>query len=414
MRYTTALDDECATSDMEHQILTQVARSNEEIDAIASVWRSLHRHPNSDLDFYRTVVACRPEIVRPHVIVALRGGEPDAVLVGRIEERRIDFKVGYAKLFRPRVLVLTFVQEGLLGNASIDNCRAFVFSIRESLRKGEAHMALLSHIPTNSPLFQAADGCLSGSERPRFTAPKLHRIAAVDYGRDGLYAHVLPKIRKTQRRWKNLLQDYAGAVRIQPISKVSDLDEVIRDVEEVAKKTYQRGLGVGFIANPETHDLLKLAARNGWLWGRILYIADKPRAFWIGNVYRGTLHGDFVGYDPAFSEYSPGMFLMVKVVEELVNHVAEYGITQIDFGLGDAQYKEVFGTSGWEEMSAYIFARTLRGGALMAMSAMTETLDRGMRAALNASGLLPKAKKAWRKLATRGLRTSAKVPGATQ
>jgi CelD/BcsL family acetyltransferase involved in cellulose biosynthesis len=334
--------------------------------------------------------------------------------VGRIEERRIDFKVGYANLFRSRVRVLTFVHEGLLGDPSMDDCRAFVSSIRESLRTGEAHMAFLSHIRTDSPLLHVVDECLSGLEGPIFTAPQLHRIAAVDHGRNGLYDHVLPKIRKTQRRWKKLLQDFAGAVRIDRFSEASDLDEVIRDVEEVAKKTYQRGLGVGFIANPETRELLKLAARKNWLWGRILYIAERPIAFWIGNVYQGTLHGDFVGYDPAFSAYSPGMFLMVKTVEDLVNHIAEYGIRRVDFGLGDASYKDVFGTSGWEEMSGYIFARTLRGGALMAMTAMTGRLDRGIRAALDAGGLLPKVKKAWRKLATRSNGTSAKTPADTQ
>jgi hypothetical protein len=47
-----------------------------------------------------------------------------------------------------------------------------------------------------------------------------------------------------------------------------------------------------------------------------------------------------------FSEYAPG---------------CEEGIPRMDFGLGDAFYKQRFGTEGWEEASVFIFAPTLRG-----------------------------------------------------
>jgi CelD/BcsL family acetyltransferase involved in cellulose biosynthesis len=172
---------------------------------------------------------------------------------------------------------------------------------------------------------------------------------------------------------------------------------MIQDVDGIARKTYQRGLGVGFTDSFEMHRRLSLEAEKGWLRGYVLYVQNAPSAFWIGTLYLGTFHSDYMGYDPALGKYSPGMFLAVKVIEELCNGSDSGGqIYKIDFGLGDAQYKEVLGDSEWSDASLYIFPCSFKGIGLNVVRTSAAILERVARRALEESGLLGKVKKMWR------------------
>ena len=343
------------------------------------------------------ILRSRPEILRPHVLVAYRAGIPDAILVGRLESTRLDLKFGYGRLLRPRVRSLTFVREGLLGNASSANCRAFLACIEDSLLKGEADMAFLSHLRVGSEMANAAAKTLKGFGRAALTAPQFHRVMSLPGGSEELYSRLFAKVRKNLR-WqaRKIVQDFGGKVLVARLSELSDLDAMSRDVEAVAKKTYQRGLGVGFVDNAEMRRRLDLMASKKRLCAYVLYIEDRPIAFWMGTVYKGTLHSDCMGYDPAYAKYSPGMFLIMKATEDLADHRGEYGVTEIDFGLGDAQYKEVLGTSEWKDASAYIFAPRIRGAAMKVLWTLNEAVESAARGVLRTGGLVRRVKKKWR------------------
>ncbi len=197
---------------------------------------------------------------------------------------------------------------------------------------------------------------------------------------------------------KKLLADYSGEVRIASFASNTDLDVMIRDIEAVSRKTYQRGLGVGFIDNAETRARLRLEAERGWLRGFVLYLANQPCAFWLGTIYKGTFHSNFMGYDPAHAKHSPGMFLITRVVESLCGAEEADKLREVDFGLGDAQYKEVLGTSVWQEAGVYIFAPSAKGILLNFLKTSLGVLDRIGRKVLGRTKLLPGLKSFWRGL----------------
>ena len=66
-----------------------------------------------------------------------------------------------------------------------------------------------------------------------------------------------------------------------------------------------------------------------------------------------TFGSDYVGYDAEFGKYSPGMYLVMKVVEGFCDGHRE-GVTEVDFGTGHAQYKQVLSNQEWRETSVYI------------------------------------------------------------
>ena len=112
----------------------------------------------------------------------------------------------------------------------------------------------------------------------------------------------------------------------------------------------------------------------------------------MGTSYKGTFHSSFMGYDSAYQRYSPGSVLQIKVLEDLCHD----GIKELDFGLGDAMYKQRFGNCSWQDASAYIFAPTLAATAINAIRIPTMLLEKALRKILEHTKLLAKVKKVWR------------------
>jgi CelD/BcsL family acetyltransferase involved in cellulose biosynthesis len=387
---------------MSEQLTTKVLRTVPEVEALRSVWEGWQCHPNSDLDFYLAVLRSVPGVLRPHIIMVFRDGHADAMLVGRREDTRLDFKIGYASFFKPRARALTFIYGGLLGNACPDSCRTLTHEVMKSLRGGEADVAFFNHLRVESPLYASLAGLTGFLTRDHFPTVQTHWSLNLPNSPEEFWAQLSTKTRNTQRRRaKRLLEDHSADVRTICFQDSSELDRMIRDVERVAQKTYQRGLGVGFSDSRDMRERLYLKLRKGWLRTYVLYVADKPRAFWSGTLYHGEFHGDVVGYDPEYSAYSPGMYLMIRAIEGFCNRNGDEKVSVVDFGLGDAQYKEELCNSRWQDATVYLFAPTLRGLALNAVRTPIILLDRIGRKVLERAKLLQRVKKMWR---TRGVR----------
>jgi CelD/BcsL family acetyltransferase involved in cellulose biosynthesis len=167
---------------------------------------------------------------------------------------------------------------------------------------------------------------------------------------------------------------------------------LIQKAEEIAKRTYQRGLGVGFQDNEEMRRRLHLCAEKGWLRAYVLHLGDTPCAFWIGTLYQGSFCSDYLAFDSRFGAYSPGTFLLMKVVEEFCTA----RVKEVDFGFGEARYKEQFGNSPSVEASIFVFAPNPKGALLNAIRTSTGLADNLAKKILGGTKLLPIVKKLWR------------------
>jgi CelD/BcsL family acetyltransferase involved in cellulose biosynthesis len=219
----------------------------------------------------------------------------------------------------------------------------------------------------------------------------------VPAGLEALYQGLSSKARKNQR-WqaKRLMQDHSGQVEVRCFRREHELDEAIRQVEQIVEKTYHRALGIGFSDTPDMRERLGLQARRGWLRIHVLVVKGQPWAFWIGRLYQQTFHSDFMGYDPANAKYSPGMFLILKVIEGFSCGVGGERAEEIDFGFGDAQYKQVLGNREWNESPVYVFAPNLKGLRLHLLQMPSVVVDRFVRPLLERTDLAKRIKKMWR------------------
>lgn len=141
---------------------------------------------------------------------------------------------------------------------------------------------------------------------------------------------------------------------------------------------------------------LGLAARKGWLRAYLLYVEDHPVAFWIGMVYNESFASEYLGYDPKFRQFSPGMFLIMRVIEGFCSRMGNDVVKELDFGLGDAEYKAALCSKKWLEAKVYIFSSTTKGLALKSMRATTAAVDKLARKLLVSTNLFPRLKRVWR------------------
>ena len=138
----------------------------------------------------------------------------------------------------------------------------------------------------------------------------------------------------------------------------SGLDRLVRDADRVARSTYQRALGAGFADTPEQRTLAAVGLEHGWLRGYLLYLDAEPIAYWLCSVYGGTILIRTAGYDNAYAEQRVGIYLLMRVVEDAC---ADPALRVLDFGPGDAAYKQQFSNEQWQERNLVVFAPSFRG-----------------------------------------------------
>jgi hypothetical protein len=378
----------------------RVFRTVPELEEIRATWESWPGNRDSDPNVYFTILRSRPEVLRPHVIVVYRDGQPDAILVGRMERVRLDFKVGYLH-FRPTANVLYFVYGGPRGNGSLANCHLLIDEICRSLSLSEADTAYLNFIRMDSALYQLARKIPRALRRDHTSVTQAHFSAALPKSPEEFYASLSANARwQAKSKGKKLAKAFPESVNIRCFREVAETETLAQDAESVVKKSYQRGLGVGFADSPEMRDHLRMKAEKGWLRGYVLYLADQPSAFWIGDLNQKTFRSDYLAFDDEFGKYSPGIYLMLKVIESFCGDHGEC-VTEVDFATGYAQYKEVLSNQKWYEASVYIFALSFKGIELNIIRSFTGGVEKLLKSLLAQAGLLQKIKKNWRTHARR-------------
>lgn len=313
--------------------------------------------------------------------------------VGRLEHSRAVLKVGYLPLFKIPVRLLTFDQAGLLGHDSPANSEELVKSIMNALKEGEAELALLHQIRTDSSTYQKAICLPSFASRDRFIAPMAHNVMKLPGSIDDVYRSLSGGHRsELRRKKKKILGDFDASVKVSCIREPAELDKAVAEIEKIAAQSYQRSLGVGFQNTEQMRQRLLLCARQGWLRIYLLSLGGKPCAFWLGTLYGGIFNSDFLAFDTQFGDYSPGMFLLM----EMVDGFCREGVKEIDFGSGEGRYKERFGNFQSMEASVHIYAPTLKGWVLNTARTATGLVDRAIRKMLQRTNLMPGIKKFWR------------------
>lgn len=336
-----------------------VARSVEEVKELRPAWETLPvNHPHADLDFYLAVIEEREEAIRPHAVVVYEEGIPVGLVAARLEKVTLPANFGYCAVYNPRVRALTLAPGGAVvtaASAAAESVRA----ILECLRANEFDVAVFPSLRRDSELFEAVSAAVAGYRRGHFADIRTHRRLHVPDTFDEFLASRSKKVRSGIRYDARRLEQRLGdRLHVERFGSTGDVNRIFADVIRVADLTYQKGLGASFSDSPERRRLTGIALEKGWFRAWVLYDDNKPIAFWQGSVYRGTYHSGTTGYDPAYGRDRVGIWLLMRVIEDLCN---DPQVNVLDYGFGDADYKRHLSDEDWNESDLVVFAPTLRG-----------------------------------------------------
>ncbi len=363
------------------------------LETVRDYWQIWQNHPNIDFAHFQLVCGLREEVECPYVTVLEHEGKPYGLLAARLERTYFRLSIAYLNLVQIPSKILTVVYEGLLGDVNEETAQILTQHLLSSLASGEADAVAFHQIAEDSPLYKALmmrePRLLSGKGNAWSTHREM--VLCKEPG------FQLKKLQSKHRSWirgreKKLASTFSGKVCWRWVKNFDDIPKLCSQLEEVAAHTYQRGLGVGFRNDEEHRQRFALFAGRGQLRIQLLEIEGKIRAFWIGQVYRNIFHSEATGYDMELSEYEPGTLVLMHMIDELVKEE----VLKLDFGLGDALYKQRFGDRSWREKTITVFAPTAKGLFLWFGLGICAVLDRLGRHMAQKTGLLDRVKTIWR------------------
>ncbi len=375
------------------QLEIRIIRSLQEIEEIRSFWEKFNHHPNTDIDHYLTVLHSMDNVICPYIILFSVNGHPEAMAVGRLEKRNMDISFGYMTFYKTKVICITILYGGLLGNWSNDLYITLVKQLMNGLRQKNADIVWFNSLHIKSDLYNFARKLPNYFCRDHVIGNNLHWKMTLPDSVDAYLKKMTAKHRYWLNRLPRVLQkDYPGKIEYKVFQNNENLEQLFADAEHVAKTSYQRNIGTGFADNIMMRQRLIHHAKKGQMRAYLLYINKASCAFWIGTLYRNIFYLDFTSYDITYKRYELGTILFIKMIEDITKSKA----TEIDFGFGDAFYKQRFGDQHWTESSVYIYAPTIKGLLLNTTRTISLVPYRYLLRMAEKTNILQKIKRLWR------------------
>lgn len=334
------------------------------VTVLKKVWQkfqsqSSEGNPNADIDHYLTVLKYMNEAEKPFIIFVYKNDQPVSMLIGRIDTGKVIIRIGYKKIYSEKIRSLSILHGGIFIDDSIDTCRIIIDYLIDILKSQCVDVITFNFMPTSSLLYQGINTIPKFLCRDWCPEEQLHWTMGIPDSVELFYKRKSKNHKRNLRKYFNRLKKNTdGKVEIKSYFSIKDLPELFQQVEAIAKKTYQRGLGVGFKNDRLVRARMELASEREWLRSYVLLVGGRPAAYQLGFLYNGSYNAMGRGYDPFFKQYRVGTLLFVKIIEMLC---CEKSAHTWDFGIGDAAHKRLYGDKCQSEAQIHIFSPTFKG-----------------------------------------------------
>jgi CelD/BcsL family acetyltransferase involved in cellulose biosynthesis len=255
--------------------------------------------------------------------------------------------------------------DGVIGLHDEDDVATVMAALSAHLAAGEADVVRFQKVDTSTTLFTGIERSVGWLQQSQGARPTINWWAKLPGSWEDFLAARSSKSRR-QLRYddRKFEKKYNESFEVRRLDAHEFHDLLRRDLEAVATKSYQRRLGIGIDAGPLWDGLIALTLDRGWLRVWMLYIDDRPVAFWWGTTYAGVFADYSPAYDPEFSAGRVGTYTMMRMLEDLCD---DPEVSILDFGHGEAFYKQRFGSYSTNTTDVLVFARRLRPLALNAV-----------------------------------------------
>jgi len=221
---------------------------------------------------------------------------------------------------------------------------------------GSFHALYLNEVPTESALWRAVSAKTARGFHTIERERGVHHVVDLPRSPDEYRARFSAKTRSTWARKARKLEGERGSLSLRVYTQADQVIDLLTTVEPVSKLTYHyhllgRDLSPGNIRLAEN---LQRWARRGWLRSYVLFTGERAVAYAIGSLSRRRYSYDLPGFDPALSSTSPGILLLLRMIDDLIESNAA---DVFDFGGGHADYKELLANRSFPEINALLVRR---------------------------------------------------------
>ncbi|HEU5399946.1 MAG TPA: GNAT family N-acetyltransferase [Terriglobales bacterium] len=178
------------------------------------------------------------------------------------------------------------------------------------------------------------------------------------------------------RTVKKLTEFSGGRLECREFHSPEKMLEFQRIAVEISQKTYKQKIGWAFQSSASFGQELAADAAAGAVRGYVLYSDGVSAAYAFCRVQDPVIYYTHIGYDPRFSEYSPGTVLLFMLIERLFG---EHRYMYLDF-LGGAywQYKQVFSTVHLPSATLFYFPPSPKNILVIMVHLAVRKLEAGM------------------------------------
>ena len=194
---------------------------------------------------------------------------------------------------------------------------------------------------------------------------------------------------RTRSKFRARLKKF-GQSRLECITQVDQLPDFLKAAHEISAVSWQsRQFGLRIRNDQSELDRLSVLAQEGFLRSYLWVVEGEPAAFAIGHQRGGYFRYEEIAYVSKYSALSPGVTLLQQMIEDFYQHNPP---TVLDFGGGDAEYKQKFGNDESQSQSLWLVPPRLRTRVTLAYLKACRGIRSITRKSIQASGLTTAAR----------------------
>lgn len=224
---------------------------------------------------------------------------------------------------------------------------------------------LLRSLPVDAPL-----PTLERRADALVYVPRCYRRYMTDMrmGAEEFLKGLSSKSRNTLKRKMRKFEDEFGSpIAFREYRHEEEVGEYFTTARQVSARTFQeRLLDFGLPDTPSFVDQTIEEARRGDWRGYVLQARGQAIAYVHCPIVRNVALYAYVGFDPAYSQWSPGTILQWLLMERMF---ADERVHWFDFTEGEGPHKEFFSTHHWYCADVWMLAPTWRNRLVIGMHA---------------------------------------------
>ncbi|MFT5200725.1 MAG: CelD/BcsL family acetyltransferase involved in cellulose biosynthesis [Candidatus Aldehydirespiratoraceae bacterium] len=356
-------------------------------DELRATWRALAAATTdagylSQPEWYEGVLASLPS-AQPLLITAWVGDICTALIGARVDKVTVPMRIGYRQVVPLKPTTLQIMEGALLGD--LDQPTALLAALDHAAVDAGAHLITFPRLEISHPLAVAVRGERWPWRRTPEPGNVHHRSNIDEGGYDALMAGSKSTRKRVRKYARTLERDHE--VSLDVYDSADRFDAFIAEAMPIAETSYQYALGSS-LGTPGEVDRLRRAADLGWFRGYLLRVDGEAWTFDYGIHHGDIFTAIATAYRQEHAKKRPGNIALAAWIDDL----GDIGVNELDWGPGDAEYKQSLSSRVTDERAFVLYQRTAWGSALAVLAATIDVIDRLGRWIASQAGGLQKVK----------------------